>query len=101
MSGYICRMSGLLILVAAIGACNGDGGTTREALHDHATRIMGRDPIEGLVWAANELPKYSMHLEAGQFIVSGTVCPPLPVSAGDRASVAFTAMGSLNATLVE
>lgn len=66
-----------------------------------ATSIMGKDPIEGLLWAANELPKYGMHLKAGQFIVSGTVCVPLPVSAGDRASVAFTGLGSLNAEFVE
>jgi 2-keto-4-pentenoate hydratase/nuclear transport factor 2 (NTF2) superfamily protein len=66
-----------------------------------ATNIMGVDPIEGLLWAANELPKYGMHLKAGQFIVSGTVCVPLPVSAGDSATIAFTGMGSLNAIFVE
>ncbi|MGI9260550.1 MAG: ester cyclase, partial [Woeseiaceae bacterium] len=54
------------------------------------TSIMGKDPVEGLLWAANELPKYGMHLKAGQFVVSGTVCPPLPVSAGDTANIAFT-----------
>jgi uncharacterized protein (TIGR02246 family) len=66
-----------------------------------ATSIMGKDPIEGLLWAANELPKYGMHLRAGQFIVSGTVCPPLPVSAGDRARIAFTGMGSIDAMFVD
>ena len=65
------------------------------------TTIMGVDPIEGLLWAANELPKYGMHLQAGQFVVSGTVCEPLPVSAGDSARIAFTGMGSLGATFVE
>jgi 2-keto-4-pentenoate hydratase len=66
-----------------------------------ATVIMGVDPIEGLVWAANELPKYGMHLQAGQFVVSGTVTVPLVVSAGDAASIAFTGMGALNAVFVE
>jgi 2-keto-4-pentenoate hydratase/nuclear transport factor 2 (NTF2) superfamily protein len=66
-----------------------------------ATSIMGKDPIEGLLWAANELPKYGMHLSAGQFIISGTVTRPLPVSAGDSATVAFTRMGLLSATFVE
>ena len=66
-----------------------------------STSIMGRDPIEGLVWAANELPKYGMYLKAGQFVVSGTVTQPLQVSAGDSASVAFTGLGSLAATFVE
>lgn len=66
-----------------------------------ATSIMGKDPIEGLVWAANELPKYGMYLKAGQFVVSGTVTPPLPVTAGDSATVAFTRMGLLSASFVE
>ena len=66
-----------------------------------ATSIMGRDPVEGLLWAANELPKYGMHLRAGQFVVSGTVTLPLPVSAGDRARIAFTGMGSIDAMFVE
>jgi len=66
-----------------------------------ATSIMGKDPVEGLLWAANELPKYGMYLRAGQFIVSGTVCPPLPVSAGDRARIAFTGLGSIDAMIVE
>jgi len=72
-----------------------------ETSNGMATSIMGVDPVQGLLWAANELPKYGMHLKAGQFIVSGTVCPPLPVTAGDNASIAFTGMGSLNATFVE
>ena len=81
-----------------------DGSVTvnsAETSTGRSTSIMGRDPIEGLVWAANELPKYGMHLKAGQFVVSGTVTVPLQVSAGDSASVAFTGLGSLAATFVE
>ena len=66
-----------------------------------ATSIMGEDPLAALVWAANELPKYGMHLKAGDFVVSGTVCVPLPVSAGDTASISFTNLGTLNAEFVE
>ena len=66
-----------------------------------ATVIMGRDPIEGLVWAANELPKWGEYLRAGQFVVSGTVTTPIRVRSGDRASIAFTGMGSVNAEFVE
>jgi 2-keto-4-pentenoate hydratase len=62
---------------------------------------MGEDPLAALVWAANELPKYGMHLEAGDFVVSGTVCVPLRVGAGDTASIHFTSLGSLNAEFVE
>ena len=73
---------------------NGD-----EMNHGPATSIMGVDPIEGLLWAANELPKWGMHFKAGEFVVSGTVCVPLVVRAGDRAAVGFTGMGSLQVDL--
>ena len=66
-----------------------------------ATSIMGEDPIAGLVWAANELPKWGMYLKAGDFVVSGTVCIPLLVSAGDSAEIKFTGMGALRATFIE
>ena len=66
-----------------------------------ATSIMGTDPVDGLLWAANELPKYGMSLKAGQFVLSGTVCPPLPVTAGDTASIAFTGLGSVSAIFVD
>lgn len=64
------------------------------------TSIMGEDPIAAMVWAANELPKWGMHLKAGDFVVSGTVCVPLPVSAGDKATISFDGMGSLSAEFV-
>jgi len=65
-----------------------------------STSIMGDDPLAAIVWAANELPKWGMHLKAGEFVVSGTVCVPLPVQAGDRAQIEFTGMGALRATFV-
>ncbi len=66
-----------------------------------ATSLMGEGPIAAMLWAANELPKYGMQFEAGQFVFSGTVTIPLPVSAGDSATVSFTDLGSVSATFVE
>ena len=80
------------------GSVTVNGGETSSG---PATSIMGKDPVAGLVWAANELPKYGMYLKAGDFIVSGTVCVPLPVSAGDNANISFTGMGSLDVTFIE
>jgi 2-keto-4-pentenoate hydratase len=80
------------------GSVTVNGGETNSG---PATSIMGEDPLAALVWAANELPKYGMHLKAGDFVVSGTVCVPLRVSAGDTASISFTSLGSLNAEFVE
>lgn len=66
-----------------------------------ATSIMGKDPFEALVWIANELPKRGMQLHAGDFVVTGTVCVPPPVKAGDSARVIFTNLGSVSADFVE
>ena len=66
-----------------------------------ATSIMGEDPLAAVVWAANELPRYGMHFKAGEFVLSGTVCIPLPVSTGDTAVASFTNLGSLEVTIVD
>lgn len=72
-----------------------------ESSEGPATSLMGEGAIAAMLWAANELPKWGMHLEAGQFVFSGTVCTPLPVAAGDSATVSFTDLGSVSATFVE
>lgn len=72
----------------------------KESSSGSSTSIMGEDPIAGLLWAANELPKWGMHLKAGQFVVSGTVCVPLTVRAGDSAEIGFSGMGTIEATFV-
>ena len=66
-----------------------------------ATSIMGKDPFAALVWIANELPKRGMQLHAGDFVVTGTVCVPPPVKAGDSARVIFTNLGSVSVDFVE
>ena len=80
------------------------GGVTvngEETSSGETTSIMGEDPVAGLLWAANELPRWGLYLKAGDFVVSGTVCVPLPVAAGDSAEIAFTGLGSLSATFVQ
>ena len=75
---------------------NGDESSTGPA-----TSIMGVDPIEGMVWAANEMILRGRYLRAGEFVVSGTVTPPLPVTTGDAAKIRFDGLGSIEATFVE
>ena len=69
-----------------------DGETVAQGM---TRNIMGRDPIEALLWIANELPKYGRHLEAGDFVVTGTVLTPPPASAGQRARVVFSTLGEV------
>lgn len=66
-----------------------------------ATTIFGEDPVSAVHWAANELIRYGMHMKAGDFIFTGSVCTPLPVVAGDTATVSFTNLGTITATFVE
>ena len=72
-----------------------------EASDGPASSIMGEDPLAALLWAANELPKWGMQLKAGDFVLSGTVCVPLPVTAGDAATASFSGLGSVSARFVE
>lgn len=84
-------------LDAQVGRVEANG----EVNEGPATILMGEGALEAMLWAANELPKWGMHLEAGQFIFSGTVCLPIRVSAGDSATVSFTDLGSVSVTFVE
>ena len=84
-------------LNAQIGRIEVNGATSEGP----ATSLMGEGPLAAMLWAANELPKYGMHFKAGEFVFSGTVCLPLPVSAGDSATVSFTDLGSVSATFVK
>jgi 2-keto-4-pentenoate hydratase len=85
-------------LTAEIGRVEVNGEVAAEG---PATSIMGEDPFAALVWIANELPKRGWHLEAGDFVVTGTVLAPPPVEAGDSARVVFTNLGSVSADFVE
>jgi 2-keto-4-pentenoate hydratase len=56
---------------------------------------MAKDPVEAVVWLANELPKHGLYLRANDFVVSGTVVGPPPARAGDKVKVSFTTLGSV------
>ena len=57
--------------------------------------IMGRDPIEGVVWLANELLKYGYQLRAGEFVITGNLVTPPVIGLGDSAKIDFTTLGAL------
>jgi 2-oxopent-4-enoate/cis-2-oxohex-4-enoate hydratase len=65
-----------------------------------ARSIMDKDPVEAVVWLANELPKHGLHLRAGDVVVSGTVAGPPPARAGDKVTVSFTTLGSVGFEMV-
>lgn len=66
-----------------------------------STVIMGKDPLEAMVWIANEVHKHGHELKAGQFVVTGTVVTPVGARAGDKLTVAFRGLGEVSIELVD
>ena len=57
---------------------------------------MGRDPIQGVVWLANELLKYGYQLNAGDFVITGSVAYTESVFPGDRATLTYSSLGTID-----
>ena len=75
------------VTVEVNGEATGEGRTSY---------VMGRDPIAGVVWLANELLAYGYHVEAGDVVITGTVVTPPPVGPGDSARLVFSRLGTVD-----
>lgn len=60
---------------------------------------MGRDPIEAVVWLANELLGYGHQLSAGDFIITGSVVYRDGVGPGDTAVLTYSILGTMHVTV--
>ena len=78
------------VTVEVNGEAMGEGRTTY---------VMGRDPIAGVVWLANELIAHGDHLEDGDVVITGTVVTPPPVGAGGSARLVFSTLGTVELTV--
>lgn len=58
------------------------------------------DPVEALVWLANELTATGRVLQAGQFVTTGACVPPIPVLPGHRIEADFGWIGRIGASFV-
>ena len=66
-----------------------------------AAWTMRKDPIEGVVWLANELIKYSPHtLQAGDVVITGTVFSPPRIAAGGKAVMQYSTLGEIEVEMV-
>lgn len=74
-----------------------------ERARGSAAAIMGEagDPIDAVLWLANELPKHGRLLREGDFILTGSLYENPTMGAGDKAVVSFTSLGSIEVRLVE
>jgi 2-keto-4-pentenoate hydratase len=57
---------------------------------------LGRDPIQGVVWLANELLNYGYQLSAGDFVITGSVAYTESVFPGDRATLTYSSLGTID-----
>jgi 2-keto-4-pentenoate hydratase len=60
---------------------------------------MGRDPIEAVVWIANELLEYGYQLSAGDFIITGSVVYRDGVLPGDEVVLTYSSLGTIEMTV--
>lgn len=58
------------------------------------SNVLG-DPVEALVWLANELGRHGQSLEAGQFVTTGACVPPIPVEPGQSVEADFGWIGRI------
>src|SRR5260370_20573250 len=84
-----------LDLAAAHGVMviNGEqGGQGRGA------EVMGH-PLEALVWLANMLAERGQSLQTGMTVITGSIIPPKPLTAGDTATIAIDGLGEAQVTV--
>jgi 2-keto-4-pentenoate hydratase len=60
---------------------------------------MGRDPIEGVVWLANEMLAYGYQLSAGDFVITGSVVYRDSVLPGDSVILTYSSLGQMQMTI--
>jgi 2-keto-4-pentenoate hydratase len=53
------------------------------------------DPVEALAWLANTLAAYGERLEAGRFVMTGSLHAAFPFAAGDRVTIETERLGDL------
>ena len=75
--------------------------TTLRDVSDPAIAEKGYAKPEVLVstaWLANHLVTYSLALEPGQDIMTGSFTKPTPIAKGDRWESSFSGVGTVSAT---
>lgn len=60
---------------------------------------MGSDPIDAVVWLANELLEYGYQLSAGDFVITGSVVYRDEVRPGDTATLTYSSLGTMQLTV--
>lgn len=64
-----------------------------------ATAVLG-DPTLAVVWLANKLSERKLQLQAGEVVLTGSLCAPLAVARGDELRATFEDLGSVAVSFV-
>jgi len=56
------------------------------------------DQIQTVAWLANHLAQHDLALEAGQYIMTGSMTKPTPIEKGDTWQTTFSSIGTVSAT---
>ena len=66
-------------------------------LLDEATSaaVLG-NPLNAVVWLANEVVQYGISIEPGMFVLSGALSKALPFEAGDTFEADFGVLGKVS-----
>ncbi|MEP7244075.1 MAG: fumarylacetoacetate hydrolase family protein [Gammaproteobacteria bacterium] len=83
--------------LAAVGCVVEKNG---EVLSTGAGAAALGSPINSLVWLANTLGRFGVSLRAGEIVLSGSLVPLEPVTAGDVMRASIDRIGSLTARFV-
>jgi len=53
-------------------------------------------PLNSIVWLARKLGEYGRSLQAGEFVMTGSLVRQFPLAPGDRARASFSRIGAVN-----
>ena len=71
-------------------------GSPEQTEHEGIGANVLGDPRIALTWLVNELSQIGVTLRAGQVVTTGTCLTPLPIATGDRVSMDFGVLGSVD-----
>ncbi|WKA58326.1 2-keto-4-pentenoate hydratase [Planococcus shenhongbingii] len=67
-----------------------------EAIDQASSSAVLGNPLNAVVWLANEVGRYDIAIEPGMFVLSGALSKALPFSAGDRFTADFGELGDVS-----
>lgn len=70
-----------------------------KAASGQGNQIMGRSPIDALVWIANALPTEGRMLRAGDVVITGSLYDNPVLTSGRSATVTFSSLGELTVSM--